>query len=67
MVTLRVFDVLCQVVATLKNGELHDAGRYEVSFNGSRIGSGTYSYRITAVSALTDQEFSDVKQMILIK
>jgi beta-lactamase superfamily II metal-dependent hydrolase len=46
-VTLKVFDVLGQEVATLVN-EDKKAGRYEVEFNGSKLSSGVYFYRLKA-------------------
>ncbi len=67
VVTLRVFDMLGREVTSLLSGELRQAGRHEITFDGSRIGSGVYSYAITAVSTATQQEFVSVKQMVLMK
>jgi hypothetical protein len=44
-VSLRVFNVLGERVATLVN-EMQTAGTYSVSFNGSDLSSGIYLYRI---------------------
>jgi hypothetical protein len=64
-VSLKIFDVLGQEVATLINGQLA-AGSQEVSFNASSINSGVYFYRIDA-SGIDGQKFSSVKKMILTK
>lgn len=44
-VTLRVYDILGQQIATLVN-ETKTAGRYEVSFDASNLASGNYIYRL---------------------
>jgi hypothetical protein len=67
VVTLRVFDMLGREVSSVVSGKHHEAGRYEVAFDGSRIGSGIYTYSIIAVSAETGEEFVAVKQMMLMK
>jgi serine protease len=67
VVTLRVFDMLGREVTSLVSGRHHEAGRYSVPFDGSLYGSGTYSYSINAVSAVTGEEFFAMKQMVLMK
>ena len=59
-VTLKVYDILGNEVATLVN-EAKQPGKYSVNFNASNLASGTYIYCLTAGS------FSQVKKMILIK
>ncbi len=59
-VTLKVFNLLGEKVATLVNEE-KQAGNYEVKFNGSDLTSGVYFYQIKAGS------FSDTKKLILMK
>lgn len=61
LVTLKIFDILGQEVATLVNNSNLAAGNYTYDFNASNIPSGIYFYRISA------GEFSDVKKMMLIK
>jgi len=60
LVTLSVYDVLGRKVATLVN-EAKTSGAYSVKFDGTKLSSGVYYYRLTADS------FTDVKKMILIK
>lgn len=59
-VLLKVYDALGKEVATLVDGR-QDAGKYEVTFNASRLSSGTYFYTITAGS------FNQTRKMILMK
>jgi hypothetical protein len=64
-VTLKIFDVLGQEVASLVNGNL-GAGAHQVDFNASALNSGVYLYKIEATG--TDgTNFSSVKKMILTK
>jgi uncharacterized delta-60 repeat protein len=58
--TLKIYDMLGNEVATLVN-EYREAGRYEVTFDGSNLASGMYLYRLQAGS------FVETKKMILIK
>ena len=64
-VSLKIFDVLGQEVATLVNGQLA-AGSQQVSFDASSLNSGVYFYRIDA-NGNDGQKFSSVKKMILTK
>ena len=60
IVSLKVYDVLGNEVATLVNEE-KPAGIYEVIFNASNFSSGIYFYQLRSGS------FIDVKKMILLK
>ena len=62
-VTLKVFNILGQEVATLVNHEQMTEGLNEVDFDGSRLASGVYFYRLT----VNDGVFQQVKKMMLIK
>jgi hypothetical protein len=60
IVTIKVFNVLGQVVAILMDGK-QDAGKYSVVFDAARLSSGLYFYRITA------GDFTATKKMTLLK
>jgi hypothetical protein len=64
-VSLKIFDVLGQEVATLVNQDL-TAGVYNYDFNATGINSGVYFYKIEAVGVNGD-EFVDIKKMMLLK
>jgi len=59
-VQLVVYNSLGQQVAVLVH-DTQPAGRYSVSFNGSRLASGLYFYSIQA------GEFNDLQKMLLVK
>ena len=64
-VTLKLFDVIGQEVATLINTDLA-AGYHSTIVDGSRLSSGVYFYRLDA-SGVNGQKYSSVKKMILAK
>ena len=59
-VTLKVYDVLGNEVATLVN-EFKAVGSYEVEFNSSDLSSGMYFYKLEA------GKYSTIKKMVLIR
>ena len=59
-VTVKVYDVLGNEVATLVSGE-KPAGSYEVVFNGGKLSSGIYYYKIQL------NNFTETKKMVLIR
>lgn len=59
-IKLAVYDILGKEVATLVN-EKQSQGTYEVQFDGSKLTSGIYFYKLQA------GDFSEVKKMILLK
>jgi len=59
-VSLRVYNLLGQVVATLVSRR-QDAGIYDVPFDASNLSSGVYFYRLEAGS------FISMKRLVLIK
>lgn len=67
-VALKIFNILGEEVTTLIN-EVKSAGKYSVEFNGNRLASGVYFYRIEAVASSTSsgQVFIQIKKMVLIK
>jgi hypothetical protein len=58
--TLTVYNVAGQVVSTYA-GEAASAGRYSVEFDGAKLASGLYLYKLDA------GEFTSVKKMVMIK
>ena len=59
-VTLKIYDVLGREVGTLVN-EVQKVGIYEVTFDGSRLASGVYFYRLVAGG------FVSVRKLVLVK
>jgi photosystem II stability/assembly factor-like uncharacterized protein len=64
--TIRVFDLLGQVVATLSDHQLYSAGTHTLNFNGSKLSSGVYFYQMQA-QPVAGKEFSQVRKMLMIK
>ena len=66
-VTLKVFDILGSEVLTLVNDE-QSRGNYEVEFEGSKLTSGVYFYRLQVYpDAVGAGDFVKTKKMILLK
>ena len=59
-VTLRIYDILGKEIITLLNAE-KQPGTYEIKFDGSKLASGIYFYKLNAGN------FSQTKKMILLK
>ena len=59
-VNLTVYDILGREVSTVVN-ERKEAGVYEVEFDGARLSSGVYFYRLKA------GEFTQTKRFLLLK
>jgi hypothetical protein len=72
-VTLKIYNILGQEVATLMNREQMDEGTQEIEFNASSLPSGVYLYRIKAEvianeeNGIAAQTFFAVKKMLLLK
>ena len=60
LVTLKVYDILGNEIATLVNEE-KNSGTYEVSFDASRLSSGVYFYKLHSGS------FVETKKMVLLR
>jgi hypothetical protein len=63
-VQLIIYDILGREVVKLVNNEFNQAGRYVKEFNGSRLASGIYFYRILVNDG---KDFNSVKKMVLVK
>jgi hypothetical protein len=74
IVTLKLYNTLGQVVATLIDRESHDEGWSQVGVSGDvlKLASGVYFYRLVAETATDDenpvsQSYTLVKKMMLLK
>ena len=71
VVTLKIYNILGQEVATLFNNEQMQEGTQTVHFNADNLASGVYFYRINAQSinddGTTSSTFQTVKKMLLMK
>ena len=66
-VKLTVYDLLGKEVSVLVNN-YKDAGSYEVLFNGSKLASGVYIYKIESIDLKNGSMlFTEVKKMVLVK
>ncbi|MEZ4690787.1 MAG: T9SS type A sorting domain-containing protein [Ignavibacteria bacterium] len=60
-VSLKVYDILGNEVASLLNNESLSSGQYKIDFNASALTSGIYYY------TLTTSDFVNTKKMLLLK
>jgi len=70
LVTLRVFNILGQHVASVAENKLYAAGSYGEQFNTANLASGIYFYQIIArelVPGKASQTFVQTKKMILLR
>jgi type IX secretion system substrate protein len=65
-VSLKVYNIQGQVVATLADGVKQD-GYYTTSFDGSALSSGVYIYRFAARGLESGKVHNEIKRMLLIK
>jgi hypothetical protein len=66
-VTVKIFNMLGQEVATLANHEEMTAGANAVTFDASSLASGAYFYRIAVNDEAGALKFQAVKKMMLVK
>ena len=64
-VTLNVFDILGNEINKLVSGQ-QNAGQHTISYNASKLSSGTYFLRLNAIGN-DGQIFNSVKKMVLLK
>ena len=73
VVTLKVYNMLGQEVATLIDNQVIDEGDQDVTFDGSNLASGIYFYRLVAQQVPNEDEgipastFVTAKKMMLLK
>lgn len=68
IVTLKVYNILGQEVATVIDNKVYKAGRYVEQFSNSNLASGVYFYRLTTMNTSnTAMLFHSVKKMVLIR
>ncbi|MBK7254361.1 MAG: T9SS type A sorting domain-containing protein [Ignavibacteria bacterium] len=65
-VTIKIYSLMGKELMCLVN-EFKQAGRYEISFDGSNLPSGVYYYKIKAGSPRDAGGFEQVRKMLLIK
>jgi hypothetical protein len=63
VVTLKVYNMLGQVVATLADREEFSSGENWVELDGANLATGVYYYRIV----VNDGQFQDLRKMVLMK
>jgi hypothetical protein len=70
VVTLKVYNMLGQLVTTLFDHSTISAGTQQVTFNANNYASGVYFYHLTAVGAADAKgvsTFDEIKKMVLVK
>ncbi len=65
VVTLAIYNIRGELVDNIINGRMMQEGEHTSSFNGSRLSSGYYFYKISV--GLNGQDFTKVKKMIMVK
>jgi len=67
-VTLKVYNILGQEIATLYDNQVLEDGDQSIAFNALNLSSGVYFYKVTAQSTTgPTQLYTSVKRMILLK
>jgi hypothetical protein len=73
IVTLKIYNILGQEIATLADRELMDQGDQEVEFNAASLPSGVYFYRLVATGlgdpeeGIAGQTFVSTRKMALVR
>ena len=60
-ISLKVYNILGQIVRTLIDNQIYDPGTHEVEFNGNGLASGIYIFRLESIN------FTMQRKMVLIK
>lgn len=64
-VTLQVYDLTGRLVSTLMDNAYRSAGQYNVRFGANQLASGTYFYRLTAITK--NNQLTRTRKMMLIR
>ena len=64
--TLTVYNITGQKVAELVSGEM-EKGMYEERFNGTKLSSGVYIFRLEAQSLVSKTTYSKTMKALLLK
>jgi len=67
IVTLKIYNVLGQEVASVFENELLAPGEHQVKYDASYLSSGVYFYRLSIDSKNGSNAYSEVKKMILMR
>lgn len=67
IVTLSVYNILGNTVATLVDGKRISEGSHEINFDASGLASGVYYYRLVAQTERSGETFVSVKKMVVMK
>ncbi len=74
VVTLKVFTMVGEEIATLTQNEHLDEGSWDYDFDAKKLSSGVYIYQLTVQTTAEDEEeggapkvFKEVKKMLLLK
>ena len=65
-VSLKIYNILGELVFELINNQTFEAGYHEIAFNGSQLASGIYLYKMETFSSGSKQ-FVETKKMLMIK
>ncbi len=65
-VSLKIFNLLGQLVNEILDNKTFDAGYYEIEFDGKQLASGVYLYMIEANTA-GGKQFIETKKMLMMK
>ncbi|GEM_PF-241574 len=66
-VTLKIYNLLGQEVASPLTTQLVEAGHHSIEFDGRNLASGIYFYRIGATGIGAGRSFHDVRRMLILK
>ncbi len=64
-VTLAIYNVKGELIQNVINNKMMQEGKHSITFDGSRLSSGYYFYRISV--GINGQDFTKIKKMIMVK